>query len=76
MACSVAPDWKGFAGPIGPAVIEQTVVKWSVLSRQIAKDWNELIRACKDITFVTKCTETERNVLYSSGIVQNGLKCS
>jgi hypothetical protein len=35
MVCSVAPDWKGIAGPIGPAVNEETLVKWSVLSRQI-----------------------------------------
>ncbi len=40
MACSVAPDWKGFAGPIGPGVIEQIEVKWLVLSRS----YSELIR--------------------------------
>jgi hypothetical protein len=33
MTCSVAQDWKGIAGPIGPAVNEQTGVKWPVLSR-------------------------------------------
>ena len=29
---------KELAGPIGPAVNEQTLVKWTVLSRQIGKE--------------------------------------
>jgi hypothetical protein len=40
MACSVAPDWKKIAGPIGPAVNEGLGVKWPVLSRS----YSELIR--------------------------------
>ncbi len=44
MVCSVAQDLEGFAGPIGPAVNEQTVVKWSVLSRS----YSELINVVQN----------------------------